>query len=99
MVSDARRASEVLRRIRGLVKATSTERGPVDVNDTIDEVLALTRHEPHRYRASVDAALDPNLPSVRADRIQVQQVILNLVMNGIEAMREISDRPRVLTLK
>jgi PAS domain S-box-containing protein len=99
MVSDGRRASEVLRRIRGLVKTASTERGPVDVNDTIDEVLALTRHELQRNRVSVETALDPNLPFVRADRIQMQQVILNLVMNGIEAMRETSDRPRVLMLK
>jgi PAS domain S-box-containing protein len=98
IVSDGRRASEVLKRIRALVKNTTAERGPLDVNTAIGEVLALTRHELERNRVAVQTMLSPDLPLIQADRIQVQQVVLNLVMNAIEAMREIDNRPRVLTL-
>jgi PAS domain S-box-containing protein len=98
IISDGRRASEVLKRIRALVKNTAPERGPLDVNTAIDEVLALTRHELERNRVAVQTMLSPDLPLIQADRIQVQQVVLNLVMNAIEAMREIDNRPRVLTL-
>ena len=99
IVSDGRRASEVLKRVRGMVKNIAPERGPLDVNGAIGEVLALTRQELQRNRVSVQTMLDPDLPLVLADRVQVQQVVLNLVMNAIEAMREIDDRPRVLTLQ
>jgi PAS domain S-box-containing protein len=99
MISDGRRASEVLRRIRALVKNTTPERGPLDVNVAIGEVLRLTRQELQKYRVSVQTALAPSLPFVQADRVQVQQVVLNLVMNGIEAMHEIDNRERVLLLK
>jgi PAS domain S-box-containing protein len=98
IVSDGRRASEVLKRIRALVKNTTPERGPLDVNTAIGEVLALTRHELERNSVAVQTILSPDLPLIQADRIQVQQVVLNLVMNAIEAMREIDNRPRVITL-
>ncbi|HEX3403335.1 MAG TPA: PAS domain S-box protein [Acetobacteraceae bacterium] len=99
MVNDGRRASEVLRRIRTLVKNTAPERGPLDVNNAISEVLTITRQELQKHKVSVQTMLAPDLPIVHADRVQVQQVVLNLVMNGIEAMREIDNRPRVLLLK
>jgi C4-dicarboxylate-specific signal transduction histidine kinase len=99
MVNDGRRASEVLRRIRTLVKNTAPERGPLDVNNAISEVLTITRQELQKHKVSVQTMLAPDLPIVHADRVQVQQVVLNLVMNGIEAMREIVNRPRVLLLK
>ncbi len=98
VISDGRRASEVLKRIRALVKNIAPERGPLDVNTAIGEVLALTRRELERNRVAVQIMLSPDLPLILADRIQVQQVVLNLVMNAIEAMREINNRPRVLTL-
>src|SRR6195256_4956192 len=99
IVRDGRRASEVLSRIRAMSKNSAPERGPVDVNLAIAEVLALTRDELHRHRISVMTELHSNLPVIMADRVQLQQVVLNLVMNGIDAMRAVTDRPRNLTVR
>jgi PAS domain S-box-containing protein len=99
IIVDGRRASEVLKRVRAMVKNTVPEREPLNINSAISEVLTLARHELQRHRVSVQTMLDSKLPLVLADRVQVQQVVLNLVMNSIEAMREIADRPRMLMLK
>ncbi|HWX26338.1 MAG TPA: PAS domain S-box protein [Steroidobacteraceae bacterium] len=99
IISDGRRASTVLARIRQLAKKSVPERVSVDINSAISEVLSLTRQELQRSGITARAELDPNLPSVLADRVQVQQVVLNLVMNGIEAMRGVIDRSRVLRVK
>jgi PAS domain S-box-containing protein len=99
IVRDGRRASEVLRRIRSMSKNAEPERGQVDVNHAITEVLALTRDELTRHRVSVETDLHTTLPTVMADRVQLQQVVLNLVMNGIDAMRAVTDRSRVLTVR
>jgi len=88
----------VLNRVRALVRNTAPERRLLDINDAIGEVLALARHELRKNRVSVQTQLDPHLPCIQADKVQLQQVVLNLVMNGIEAMREIENRSRVLTL-
>ena len=99
IISDGRRASAVVGRVRQLAKKSTPERAAVDVNRAISEVLALTRQELQRSRVTARAELDPNLPPVMADRVQVQQVVLNLVMNGIDAMRGVKDRARVLRVK
>src|SRR5258705_4750449 len=99
IVSDANRASDVLSRIRGMLKNAGPERTQIDVNRAITEVLALTRHELQQYRVSVQDDLNPELPTIMADRVQLQQVVLNLVMNGIDAMRAVTDRLRVLTVR
>jgi PAS domain S-box-containing protein len=99
VVSDGNRASEVLSRIRAMLKNAAPERGEVDVNKTIAEVLALTRQELQQHRVSVQADLRPDLPRIVADRVQLQQVVLNLVMNGIDAMRAVADRARILTIR
>ena len=99
IVRDGRRASEVLKRIRAMSKNSAPERGQVDVNQAIAEVLALTRDELLRHRVSVQTDLHSNLPTIMADRVQLQQVVLNLVMNGIEAMRAVADRSRILTVR
>jgi signal transduction histidine kinase len=99
VISDGNRASEVLSRIRAMLKNAAPERGQVDVNRTITEVLALTRQELQQHRVSVQAELHPNLPTILADRVQLQQVVLNLVMNGIDAMRTITERSRILTVR
>jgi PAS domain S-box-containing protein len=99
IVGDGNRASEVLSRIRSMLKNAAPERRQVDVNQTITEVLALTRHELQQHRVSVQANLHQNLPRILADRVQLQQVVLNLVMNGIDAMRAVADRPRILTVR
>jgi PAS domain S-box-containing protein len=99
IISDGRRASEVLVRIRQLAKKSAPELTPVNVNGAISEVMSLAGHEMQRSEISARVELDPDLPSVLADRVQVQQVVLNLVMNGIEAMRGVADRARVLKVK
>jgi len=99
IVRDGKRASEVLSRIRAMSRNSAPERGSVDVNLAIAEVLALTRDELHRHRISVMTELHSNLPVTMADRVQLQQVVLNLVMNGIDAMRAVTDRPRNLTVR
>jgi PAS domain S-box-containing protein len=99
IIVDAMRASAVLKRVRAMVKNATPERRPLDINSVISEVLTLTRQELQRHRVSVQTILDPELPLVPADRVQVQQVVMNLVMNGIEAMWEIDDGPRILILK
>ncbi len=99
IVRDGRRASEVLKRIRAMSKNSAPERGQVDVNHAIAEVLALTRDELLRHRVSVQTDLHSNLPTIMADRVQLQQVVLNLVMNGIDAMRAVADRSRILTVR
>jgi PAS domain S-box-containing protein len=99
IVRDGRRASEVLKRVRAMSKNTAPERGRVDVNHAIAEVLALTRDELQRHRVVVQTDLRSKLPTVVADRVQLQQVVLNLVMNGIDAMRGVTDRPRILTVR
>jgi PAS domain S-box-containing protein len=99
IINDGRRASAVLGRVRQLAKKSAPERTPVDVNGAISEVLSLTRQELQRSQVTARTELDPSVPSVLADRIQVQQVVLNLVMNGIEAMRGVKDRARILRVK
>jgi PAS domain S-box-containing protein len=99
IISDGRRASAVLARVRQLVKKSVPERARVDINDALTEVLSLARQELQRSQISAKLELAPDLPSVQADRIQLQQVVLNLVMNGIEAMRGVIDRARVLRVR
>jgi len=99
IVSDGNRASDVLSRIRAMLKNAAPERAKVDINQTITEVLALTRQELQQHRVSVQAELRPDLPTIVADRVQLQQVVLNLVMNGVDAMRNVTDRSRILTLR
>jgi len=99
IVSDGNRASEVLSRIRGMLKNVAPERVQMDVNRAITEVLSLARHELQQHRVSVEADLHPNLPPIMADRVQLQQVVLNLVVNGIDAMRAVTDRSRTLTVR
>src|SRR6267378_6152821 len=86
MISDGNRASEVIRRLRGLMNKSDPQILPLDVNDVIREVSRLLQRELVSQRISLRLAL-ADVPAVAADRIQLQQVIINLVMNGVEAMR------------
>ena len=91
MVSDGNRASEVIRRLRGLMNKSDPQILPLDVNDVVREVARLLQRELVSQRVSLRLAL-ADMPAVAADRIQLQQVIINLVMNGVEAMRASEER-------
>jgi len=98
IIRDGNRASDVIGRIRALARKAETNKQPMDVNDAVREVLALTDAEVRRNAVLVRWELAGDLPPVLGDRVQLQQVVLNLVMNGIEAMSTVGDRPRVLTI-
>jgi signal transduction histidine kinase len=72
---------------------------PLDVNDVVKEVIALVQRELTSHRVSLRMELAPALPMIFGDRVQLQQVIINLVMNGIEAMQSVTDRPRELAIR
>src|SRR6266542_2163853 len=96
IVRDGGRASEVIERIRALVKKSPPRQDWLNINDTILEVIALARSEMHTNRISLQTQLADRLPLVRADRVQFQQVVLNLIINGIEAMNRSSEGRREL---
>jgi PAS domain S-box-containing protein len=93
------RTAEIISRVRALLKKTSPERRPLDINQVIHEVLALIPNELELQHVSVQMELEAAPPPVLGDRVQLQQVLLNLIMNGMEAMNSVSDRPRVLMLQ
>jgi PAS domain S-box-containing protein len=99
VLDDGNRASEVIRRVRALANKTDIEKAPLDINDVVSEVIALVRRELISHRVSVRTEFASALPMVLGDRVQLQQVIINLVMNGIEAMQSITDRPRELMIR
>jgi PAS domain S-box-containing protein len=99
IVADGTRASAVIARIRGFIKKAPAENAELDVNEVIQEVLALAGDELHKNQVLVECQLAKTLPLVRADRVQLQQVLLNLIMNGIEAMTTVTNRPRLLRVQ
>jgi C4-dicarboxylate-specific signal transduction histidine kinase len=99
IVNEGNRASEVIRRVRALANKTDIEKVPLDINDVIKEVIALVQREMDSHRVSLRMELAPVLAMILGDRVQLQQVIINLVMNGIEAMQSITDRPRELVIR
>jgi PAS domain S-box-containing protein len=99
IIADGNRASEVIRRVRLLANKTSVEKVPLDVNDVVRETIPLVQHELISHQVSLRMELAPTLPMILGDRIQLQQVIINLVMNGIESMQSITDRPRELLVR
>jgi C4-dicarboxylate-specific signal transduction histidine kinase len=99
IVRDGNRASDVIRRIRALVKKGDTEKTLLDINEVIQEVVSLTHSEIQKSGVVLKMNLAGGLPRIYGDRIQLQQVILNLVMNGIEAMNSVVDRPREMLIR
>jgi PAS domain S-box-containing protein len=99
IIKDGSRAGEVIQRVRGLVNKTAGQKAPLYLNEVVDEVIILVQHELFSHRVLLRLQLAPALPLVLADRIQLQQVILNLVVNGIEAMQAVTDRPRELVIQ
>ena len=99
IVEDGNRASEVIRRVRALAQKTEIERVPLDINDAANDVMALVQRELSSHDVSAKLELAPQLPLILGDRVQLQQVIINLVINALEAMESIADRPRTLTIR
>jgi PAS domain S-box-containing protein len=99
VINDSCRASEVIRRVRALANKSDIEKVPLNVNDVVQEVITLVQRELSSNLVSLRTELAPSLPMIFGDRVQLQQVIINLVMNGIEAMLPITDRPRQLAIR
>ncbi len=99
IINDGVRASEVIRRVRALANKTDIEKVPLDINDVVKEVTALVQREMDSHQVSLRLELTPAVPTILGDRVQLQQVIINLVMNGIEAMQSVTDRPRELVIQ
>jgi signal transduction histidine kinase len=88
----------VIKRLRALFGKTGTANTPLDLNEAIQEVLVLTRRELQRNVVAVRTLFDDELPRVIGDRVQLQQVVLNLIMNASEAMSGVEGRPRELVI-
>jgi signal transduction histidine kinase len=99
VIDDGNRASEVIRRVQALAKKTDLEKVPLDVNDVVSEVIALVQRQITSHQVSLRIELAPALPIILGDRVQLQQVIINLVMNGLEAMQSVTDRPFELVIR
>ena len=98
IVKDGNRAGDVIGRIRELIKKAPPRKDWVDINEAIREVIELTRGEAVKNGASVQTALEEGLPLIEGDRVQLQQVVLNLVINAIQAMGAVAEGPRELTI-
>jgi PAS domain S-box-containing protein len=99
IVADAKRASQVIRRLRALFRREHVDRHPVDVNELIQEVVRLLRHDTERQRISVHCALLLGLPKVPGDPVQIQQVLLNLLLNAREAIAAGGSGPREIRIE
>ncbi|MGY4236796.1 PAS domain S-box-containing protein [Bradyrhizobium sp. USDA 4449] len=99
IIEDGTRASDVIRHVRALAKRTDIEMVPLDANTVVREAVALVQREMASHAVSVRMELSSVLPKIFGDRIQLQQVLINLIMNGIEAMEGVDDRPRELAIR
>ncbi len=99
IIAEGHRAADVIQRIRQLATKTAPCRAPLDLNDVIRGVVPLVLAEVRHHQVSLRVELAPALPNVLGDRVQVQQVIINLVINGIEAMASVVDRTRELVIR
>jgi signal transduction histidine kinase len=92
-------ATDVVRRMRTLFKSGTLERAPIDINEVVKEVLSLIRSEAGKRRVNLEVDLETGLPPIWADRVQIQQVLMNLCINGLDAMESVADRGRTLSLR
>ena len=98
-IRDGNRAADVIARLRALFTKRAATIEAVDLNDAVREVIALSSSDLQRGRVVLRTELADELPSVRGDRIQLQQVVMNLLRNGSDAMSSVDDRPRLLVVK
>src|SRR5262249_9118348 len=95
---DCARAGDIIHRTRAMVKKTPARQDQLDVNQLLVEVIELTRGEMATNGVRLQTQLAEGLPRIRGDRVQLQQVIMNLTMNAVEAMSQVDDRPRGLLI-
>jgi signal transduction histidine kinase len=98
ITNDGRRAAKIIENVRALARKSRPQLAKVDINSTIEEILMLTRTESAHHNIVVHTDLSREARTVFGDRIQLQQVVLNLIVNGIEAMNAVTDRHKVLTI-
>ncbi len=98
VIKDGYRASDVLGRIRGIVRKAPPRKERVDINEAVREVIELTRGEAVRNSVAIQTDIADGLPLIEGDRVQLQQVLLNLIMNALEAMSGVSDGARELLI-
>jgi signal transduction histidine kinase len=96
VIAEGHRAGEIISRVRALAKKAPPQKDWLDINEAIAEVLAMVRNAAQRNRISPQTQFANDLPLILGDRIQLQQVILNLLINAIEAMSEVNEDPREL---
>jgi PAS domain S-box-containing protein len=99
IIRSAQRANEVIRRIRDFAKKADPQKTEADINEVVEEAVTLVEHQALRHGVIVQSKFAPDLRPVLGDRIQLQQVIVNLAVNGMEAMAAVSDRKRVLIVR
>jgi C4-dicarboxylate-specific signal transduction histidine kinase len=99
IVEDGNRASEVIQHVRALAKKTDIEKASLDINEVAGDAMALVQRELSSHDVSLKSELAPDLPRIFGDRVQLQQVIINLVINAIEALDSSDARPRELTIR
>jgi C4-dicarboxylate-specific signal transduction histidine kinase len=99
IVADGKRASSVISRVRSLLKKQDTVMAEIDINDAIQEVVSLLSNESSRHRIVMSTELGARLPRVYGDRVQLQQVMVNLIMNAVDATRGISEGAREIIIR
>jgi PAS domain S-box-containing protein len=99
MIRDGKRASQVIQRLRALARKAPMQATPLDLNEVINEAASLVQREVLNYHIALQLELAPDLPPVLGDRVELQQVIINLMINGMQAMEAVVDRPRSLVVR
>jgi len=99
IIRDGTRAGKIVERIRALFKKTESAKEPMDLNEAIGEIIVLARSEMNKHEVALTLELSSDLPRVLGDRVQLQQVMLNLILNAIDAMATVEDRARDLVIQ
>ena len=98
MIRDGKRAGDVISRLRNFCNASGGEKTSLKINEVVEGIVMLVRHELERNHVQLRTDLSEPLPSVQGDSVQLQQVLLNLILNGADALADVVDRPRELTI-
>jgi len=95
VVENDKRAGEIIRRLRAMLRKDSAEHSPLDVNDVVQDVLRIMRNDLLHRNVELVVDLAGDLPAINGDRVQLQQVLMNLIVNGCDAMNGVASRPRL----